>query len=171
MAPGVHAGDEVGPSHRTLGRIPRLQADEGPSVLVEPCQGRQFALLHPHVHQVRVHAVESQDDQFFLSGGLPHHSCHQVGASSQGRGRSGRQPHLQEIASVNGTHSCFLSQRADFAISGVLRRVRGGRPQLHPPRLPSTANSTRELSMLHTNSALCFFRSLLYHDPRPDSRS
>jgi len=40
----------------------------------------------------------------------------------------------------------FLSERADFTVSGVLQRICGEIPQLHRWRLPSTANSTRELS-------------------------
>ncbi len=42
----------------------------------------------------------------------------------------------------------FSLRRDDFTVSGLLRRVRGEIPQLYPPRLPSTANSTRELSRL-----------------------
>ncbi len=49
------------------------------------------------------------------------------------------------LSSLNQMSALFTpGVRADFTLSGLLRRVRGERPQLHPPRLPSKANSTRE---------------------------
>ncbi len=43
----------------------------------------------------------------------------------------------------------FPSRRNDFTASGLVQRFRGEIHQLHPPRLPSTVKSTRELSRLN----------------------
>lgn len=40
----------------------------------------------------------------------------------------------------------FSLRRVDFTASGLLRRIRGGIPQLHPTRLPSAVSPARELS-------------------------
>jgi len=45
--------------------------------------------------------------------------------------------------SIHNRH--FLPyRRADLTVSALLRRICGETPQLHPPRLASTATSTRE---------------------------
>ena len=62
---GVHAGDQVRPSHRTL------RWNAGHQVLVrsqlrELGKVRHLARLHETIQQLRVHAVDAENDEFLL---------------------------------------------------------------------------------------------------------
>ena len=67
VAPGIQAGDEAGPGHRTLRRN---AGPEGAEVVLghEAAEVGHPALLDEPPQQARVHAVDSQHDHFIGSG-------------------------------------------------------------------------------------------------------
>ena len=62
VAARVHAGDEVGPGHRGLGREARPERPEVAPAGEKPAEGRQPAFVDPSPRQDRVQAVEAEDD-------------------------------------------------------------------------------------------------------------
>ena len=62
VAAGVHAGDQVGPGDRALGRNAGGELAER-SFARELGKIRHFALLHELAEQLRIHAINAENDE------------------------------------------------------------------------------------------------------------
>jgi len=89
VAPGIHAGNQVRPCHRTLWRNAGGQQPEG-SLLGEGRKVRHLALGHELLQKLRVHAVDAQDDELLialplsgLAGKRQHGRCAQQQAENK----------------------------------------------------------------------------------------
>jgi hypothetical protein len=103
MSPGIHAGDEVRPSHRTLRRNARRQMLVR-SLLRQLGEVRHLPRLHEAVQQLRIHPVDPEDDELLLSMPLAVGSLtriEQEGQSTQRQRAKNPDSFLQMHASFN----------------------------------------------------------------------
>src|SRR4029079_2191233 len=84
---GVDAGGEGRPRGRRLRRVRRLQGRE-PALLRQRADVRQLAFGHPLLEQVRVHAVETEDDQLLAELRWPATAAGRRGCQPRCRGCS-----------------------------------------------------------------------------------
>ncbi len=111
----VHAGDEVGPGDRRLGRQAGAEGPEIAPLLEEPAEGRQAPFIDPALRQHGIEAVEAEDDHLLgRPGPAVDLGREPRGPAEAQRGRGG-DAGLEELPAREGRPLAFSHRVFPFA--------------------------------------------------------